>query len=127
MTYPALTLQDITAMEDLLRWEALLGPRGLDLVTRVPRPGFPGMSLAGLPAGQDGRRAALPPTLEEPLAGRLEEVRRVEDHREDLLVVDRAPGRTPTHREVTTMVRPQTRTVPPPSTHGRTATLSSTG
>ena len=113
-------------MEVLLRWEALLGPRGLGLATRVPHPDSPGMSLAGLPAGQDGRQAALPPTLGEPLADRQVGAHLAEDHREDLPAVDRVPDPMPTRKEGTTTERPPTRTARAPSTRGRLATPNST-
>ena len=103
-----------------------MGLQELDLVIKVPHLVFLGTSLAGLPAGQDGRRAALPPTLGEPLAGRQVGAHLAEDHREDLPAVDRAPDPTPTRKEGTTTERPPTRTARAPSTRGKLATPNST-
>ena len=127
MTCPALILRGTTAMGDPLRWEAPLGLQERGLVTRVLHPVFPGMPPAGLPAGQDGRQADLPLTLEGPLVGHQVGARQAEGRREDLPAADQVPAHTPTHKEGTTMARPPTRTARVPSTRGRPATLNSTG
>ena len=113
-------------MGALLRWEDPLGLQGPALATRARHPDFPGTFLAGPPADQGGRRAALPPTLGEPLADRQVGAHLAEDHREDLPAVDRVPDPTPTRKEGTTTERPPTRTARAPSTRGKLATPNST-
>ena len=119
-------------MEGPRQWGDPLGPRGLDLVIRVLRPVFPETSLAGLPAGRDGRRAALLPTLEQPRADRQVEARQAGARqgagarRGDPLAVGRVLGHTLTHKEGTTTGCLTTRTVQATSTRGRSAMRSST-